>query len=62
MYIIEQMVVTCDNCFLFQFCDVASTSSDYPKDNLAKLGYKPHVKVKTFEHPSVLLATYWNKM
>ncbi len=56
------MVVTCDDCFLFQFCNVARTSSDYPKDNLAKLGYKPNVEVKTFIHPSVLLATHWNKM
>ncbi len=56
------MVETCYNCFLFQFCDVARMSSDYPKDNLAKLGYKPNVEVKTFKHPSLLLATYWNKM
>jgi hypothetical protein len=42
----------------FQFCDVASTSGDHPWDNLAKKLAKQNMKIKSFKHPFILLASY----
>ncbi len=42
-----------------QFCDTAEVATilDHPREDLAKSGYRPNMKVKSRKHPFMFLAT-----